>query len=40
MRPSDEYNSKMFEWKRKYKQIKLMLEDNCPFNFDITNPNI
>ena len=33
MQPSDNYLSKMFSWKRSYEQIKLMLEDNCPFDF-------
>ena len=37
MNPSYEYISKMFLWKGSPEQIKLMLNDKCPFNFTITN---
>lgn len=40
MKPSDLYASKMFYWKRTPEQIRLMMEDNCPYDFTITKPNI
>ena len=40
MKSSDLYASKMFYWKRTPEQIKLMMEDNCPYDFIITKPNI
>lgn len=40
MKPSDIYASEMFFWKRSPEQIKLMLEDKCPNDFIITQPNI
>ena len=40
MKPSKKYNSEMFVWKRTPEQIKLMLEDDCPYNFAITKINI
>ena len=40
MKPSDKYLSKMFYWKKSPEQLKLMLEDNCPYDFQITKPNI
>ena len=39
MNPSDEYASEMFYWAKRDKQKKLMLEDKCPYDFTITNPN-
>jgi len=39
MRPSDIYSSKMFYWQKSPEQIKLMLEDNCPYDFILTEPN-
>lgn len=39
MNPSDEYASEMFYWAKSDKQKKLMLEDKCPYDFTITNPN-
>ena len=39
MRPSDLYASKMFIWKRSPEQIKLMMEDKCPYDFSVTKPN-
>lgn len=39
MKPSENYLSKMFSWRRTNEQMKLMLEADCPFNFSITNPN-
>ena len=38
MKPSDIYQSKMFLWKGTSEQIKLMLEDDCPYNFTLTRP--
>jgi hypothetical protein len=40
MRPSYIYASKMFSWKGSSDQIKLMIEDNCPYDFVITKPNM
>ena len=40
MKPSISYTSKMFIWKNTPEQIKLMLEDNCPYDFTITKPNL
>ena len=39
MKPSDLYLSKMFSWKNNEEQIKLMLEDNCPYDFVETKKN-
>lgn len=39
MKPSDIYLSKMFYWRKSEEQIKLMLEDNCPYDFILTEPN-
>ena len=39
MRPSDEYFSEMFYWAKRGSQKKLMIEDKCPFDFNITEPN-
>ena len=40
MKPSDIYFSEMFEWRRTEKQIKLMLEDSCPYDFVFTKLNV
>ena len=39
MKPSDIYAQKMFSWTRSESQLKLMLEDNCPYDFVLTKPN-
>lgn len=39
MRPSDEYASEMFYWEKRESQKKLMIEDKCPYDFHITEPN-
>ena len=39
MKPSETYVDKMFNWKNSESQLKLMLEDNCPYDFVITKPN-
>ena len=39
MKPSDTYISKMFHWTRTETQVKLMLEENCPYDFVLTKPN-
>lgn len=39
MKPSDTYSTKMFTWERSSEQIKLMLEDNCPYDFIHTKIN-
>ena len=38
MKPSETYVDKMFYWKNSESQRKLMLEDNCPYDFVITKP--
>ena len=35
MQPSETYISEMFSWKRSPEQLKLMLEDNCTYDFEI-----
>ena len=40
MRPSDLYFSKMYSWKRTNEQLKLMIEDKCPYDFVLTTNNI
>ena len=40
MKPSPTYVRKMFSWKCSSEQIKLMLEEKCPYEFVITKPNI
>ena len=40
MRPSDTYLSKMFFWNNSPEQKRLMLEEDCPYNFAITSPNM
>ena len=40
MKPSNLYASKMFYYQRTPEQLRLMLEDNCPYDFTITKPNI
>ena len=40
MKPSYIYASKMFSWKGSSEQIKLMLEDTCPYDFVMTKPNL
>ena len=40
MKPSDEYIFNMFNWRRSKNQIKLILENNCPFDFVLTKTNI
>ena len=39
MKPSDIYAKKMFKWRKSSSQLKLMLEDKCPYNFVLTKPN-
>ncbi len=40
MRPSDFYRREMFEWKKSEEQLKLMKEEDCPYDFIIAKPNI
>ena len=40
MMPSEKYIREMFYWKKSESQLKLMVEDNCPNNFNITMPNL
>jgi len=39
MTPSNNYLSQMFSWKSTPEQIKLMLEDQCPFDFVLIKTN-
>ena len=39
MRPSDIYLSKMFFWNNSPEQKRLMLLEDCPYNFVTTSPN-
>ena len=39
MKPSDIYADKMFRWSKSESQLKLMLEDNCPYDFVLTKQN-
>ena len=38
MKPSEIYRKKMFKFKNSSDQIKLMLEDKCPYDFKIIKP--
>ena len=40
MKPSNLYISKMFSWKKSSEQVKLMLEDDCPYDFEVIKPYI
>ena len=37
MRPSEVYVNKMFVWKNSKSQLKLMIEDTCPYDFVLIN---
>ena len=39
MKPSDIYFDKMFNWRNSLNQLKLMIEDKCPYDFVLKNPN-
>ena len=39
MKPSNIYADKMFIWTKSESQLKLMLEDSCPYDFVLTKPN-
>ena len=39
MKPSDIYADKMFRWRISKSQLKLMIEDTCPYDFILTKPN-
>ena len=39
MKPSDIYFDKMFNWRNSQNQLKLMIEDKCPYDFVLTKPN-
>ena len=40
MKPSDVYADKMYKWTRSEEQLKLMVEDTCPFDFVKNKQNI
>ena len=39
MKPSDIYLNEIFIWKVTQRQLDLMLNDTCPYDFEITKPN-
>ena len=39
MKPSDIYADQMHIWKNSESQLKLMIEDKCPYDFVLTKPN-
>ena len=39
MKPSDIYADQMHIWKKSDSQLKLMIEDKCPYDFVLTKPN-
>jgi len=39
MKPSDIYADKMYNWRASESQLKLMIEDKCPYDFVLTKPN-
>ena len=39
MKPSDVYAKEMFMWTKSKNQLKLMIEDNCPYDFIMTKQN-
>ena len=40
MKPSEIYAHKMFKWRKSSSQLKLMLEEKCPYDFEITKQNM
>ena len=40
MMPSENYIKEMFHWENSESQVKLMLEEKCPYDFTITKPNL
>ena len=39
MKPSDIYADQMYYWTISQSQLKLMIEDKCPYDFVLTKPN-
>ena len=39
MKPSDVYINQMYTWRFSESQLKLMIEDKCPYDFILTKPN-
>ena len=39
MKPSDNYVNQMYMWKASQSQLKLMIEEKCPYDFVLTKPN-
>ena len=39
MKPSDIYADQMYNWRASESQLKLMIEDKCPYDFVLTKPN-
>ena len=40
MRPSKAYKKKMYIWNRTQEQLDLMINDNCPYDFEVIKPNV
>jgi len=40
MKPSEIYAHIMFKWRKSSSQLKLMLEEKCPYDFEITKSNM
>ena len=40
MKPSEKYITNMLVWQRKESQLKLMIEEECIYNFIVIEPNI
>ena len=40
MMPSQKYKKEMFSWEKTESQLKLMIEEICPYEFEITKPNL
>ena len=39
MKPSDIYLNQMFRWRKTQSQLKLMIEDKCPYDFVLEEPD-
>ena len=39
MKPSDIYADQMYIWTKSESQLKLMIEDSCPYDFVLTKHN-
>ena len=39
MKPSDIYVDQMFNWRNSQSQLKLMIEEKCPYDFVLKKPD-